>query len=187
MQIPVQVTFRDMPVSDALEMACWEEAAKLERYFDRITSCRVTVAAPHRSQTQGNQFEIRVDLTLPGGEVVVSREPPAHQTDEDPYVAVREAFDTTRRRLEDYVRRRRGDVKVHEPTPMGRVTKLFPQEDYGFLETTDGREIYFHRNSVRKSAFDRLRVGSEVQFVETETEQGPKASSLTLVHAAANA
>jgi ribosomal subunit interface protein len=107
MQVPVQVTFRDMPVSDAVEAACWDEAAKLERYFERITSCRIVVAASHRRHQKGNLFEIRIVLSVPGRELVVNREPPAHHEDEDVYVAIREAFDTTRRQLEDYVDRQR--------------------------------------------------------------------------------
>jgi ribosomal subunit interface protein len=180
MEIPVQVTFRDMPVSDAVEAVCWEEAAKLDRYYDRITACRIVVAESHRRQ-KGNLFEIRVDVTLPGGELVVNREPPLHHTDEDVYVAIREAFDKARRRLEDYARRQRGRVKAHDPPPHGRVSKLMPHAGYGFIETPDGREIYFHRNSVLQEAFDRLQIGSQVRFEEAEGAKGPQASSVSLL------
>jgi ribosomal subunit interface protein len=112
MQIPVQVTFRDMPVSDAVEAACWDEAAKLERYFERITSCRIVVAESHRRHQKGNLFEVRIVLNVPGRELVVNREPPAHHTDEDVYAAIREAFDTARRQLEEYVDRLRRHVRV---------------------------------------------------------------------------
>jgi ribosomal subunit interface protein len=117
MQIPVQVTFRHMSVSEAVEAQCWKEAAKLERYFDRITACRVVIEQPHRHHRKGNLYQVRVDLTVPGSEIVVTREPPAHAADEDLQVALREAFDTTRRELEDYARRLRGQVKTHEPAP----------------------------------------------------------------------
>ena len=114
MQVPVQVTFRDMPVSDAVEAACWDEAAKLERYYERITSCRIVVAASHRRRQKGNLFEIRIVLNVPGRELVVNREPSAHHADEDIYAAVREAFDTARRQLEEYVDRLRRHVPVAE-------------------------------------------------------------------------
>lgn len=117
MQVPVQVTFRDMPVSDAIEAACWEEAKKLERYYDRITSCRIVVAEPHRRRQKGNLFEIRIDLAVPGRVLVVNREPPKHHRDENIYVAIREAFERARRQLEDYARRRRGEVKTREVIP----------------------------------------------------------------------
>jgi ribosome-associated translation inhibitor RaiA len=100
MQVPVQVTFRDMPVSDAVEAACWDEAAKLEQCFDRIASCRI-VLAEFTNSVRG--FEIRIVLDVPGQELAVTRKPHDHQADEDIYDAIREAFEATRRRLEDYV------------------------------------------------------------------------------------
>jgi ribosomal subunit interface protein len=112
MQVPVQVTFRDMPVSDAVEAACWDEAAKLERFFDRITSCRIVVAADHRRHQKGNLFQIRIVLNVPGRELVVNRDPPAHHADEDVYVAIREAFDSTRRQLEEHADRLQQHVRA---------------------------------------------------------------------------
>ena len=113
MQIPVQVTFRDIPVDDHIEAECLREAQKLERYYDRITSCRVVVAQPHRNHRRGNQFDFRIDLTVPGAELVVNREPPQNHRDEEWHVALRDAFDRARRRLEDHVQKVRGEVKNH--------------------------------------------------------------------------
>ncbi|MHC5022358.1 MAG: HPF/RaiA family ribosome-associated protein [Planctomycetota bacterium] len=181
MQKPVQVAFRGMKVSDAVEAACWEEAAKLERYFDRMTGCRVVIAEPHRQHRKGNLFEVRIDLTVPGGEIVVTREPPAHHADEDVFVALRDAFDTARRRLEDFARRRRGQVKAHEPQARGRVARLFQDDGYGFIEDDDGRELYFHRNSVLGDGFGRLAIGTTVRFAEEEGDKGPQASSVIVL------
>lgn len=108
MQTAVQVTFRDMPVSDAVEASCRKEAAKLERFFDRVTGCHVTIAESHRRRRKGNLFEVRIDLVVPGDELVVNREPAEHQVDEDIQVALRDAFDRMRRQLQDYVRKMRG-------------------------------------------------------------------------------
>jgi len=111
MQVPVQVTFRDMPVSDAVEAACWEEAARLERYYDRVTSCRVVIA---ESRHRAGVFEVRIDLAVPGRVLVVNGQPPNHAAP-DVSAAVREAFARARRQLEDYARKRR-----HGPTQPGR-------------------------------------------------------------------
>lgn len=181
MQVPVQVTFRHMSVADAVERRCWEEAEKLERYYDRITSCRIVIEQPHRRHQQGNLFQIRIDLTVPGSEIVINREPPAHHSSEDVHVALREAFDTARRKLEDYARRTRHQVKTHTSKPQAVVTRLFTQDGYGFLETPDGREIYFHRNSVLHDRYDDLTVADVVAFHEEEGEKGPQASSVSLV------
>ncbi|MHC5113220.1 MAG: HPF/RaiA family ribosome-associated protein [Planctomycetota bacterium] len=181
MQNPVQVSFRHMSVSDTIERLCWEEAEKLERYCDRIIGCRIVIEQPHRNHRKGNLFGVRIDLTLPGSEIVINREPPAHQVDEDIYVAVRETFDTARRKLEDYVRRMRGQVKQHMPESRALVAKLMTAEGYGFLHAHDGREIYFHRNSVLHDTFDDLGVGDVVAFHEREGDKGPQASTVTLL------
>lgn len=178
MQIPLQVTFRDMKSSAAVEERIRERALELEQYYQPVMRCRVVVHAPHRRHHQGKLFHVRIDLTVPGAELVVNREPAAHHAYEDVFVAIRDAFDAARRQLEDYARRQRGAVKVHEPPPLGRVAKLF--SDYGFVETVDGREVYFHRNAVLHHAFERLTLGAEVEIVEEQGEQGPQASTVRL-------
>jgi ribosomal subunit interface protein len=181
MQLPLQISFRDMPPSEAVEAKIRERAARLDRYYDRIMGCRVVVEAPHRHHHQGKLFHVRIELTIPNGELVVSREPAQHHAHEDVYVAIRDAFNATQRRLADYARRQRGDVKVHEAPPPARVSKLLPAEGYGFITSSDGREIYFHKNSVLSDRFSRLQVGTEVQFVEEQGDKGPQASSVRIV------
>ena len=110
MQIPLQITIRDMEHSDALETHIRDKANKLDEYFDRIMSCRVVVEMPHKHHQQGKQFNVRIDIGVPGSEIVVNRD---HA--EDVYVALRDAFDAAKRQLEDYARKMRGDVKTHAP------------------------------------------------------------------------
>jgi ribosome-associated translation inhibitor RaiA len=112
MQVPLTVSFKGLPVSEAVRTACWDEAEKLERYYDRITSCHVTVALPQRRH-KGNHFDVHIRLAVPGGEVVVSHAPQQHEGDEKAALAIREAFDEARRQLMDHVRRLRGDTKRH--------------------------------------------------------------------------
>jgi ribosomal subunit interface protein len=181
MQLPVQISFRGMEPSDAAEAKVRERAAKLDRFYDRIMSCRVVVESPHRRHHQGKLFHVRVDLTVPGGELAVTREPAEHHAHEDVFVAIRDAFDAAQRQLENYARRQRGDLKTHEGLPNGRVSKLFPEDGYGFISTSEGLEIYFHRHSVLDDAFDLLKVGSDVEFVEEQGEKGPQASTVRVV------
>jgi cold shock CspA family protein len=96
-------------------------------------------------------------------------------------VAIREAFHAARRRLQDHARQKRADVKTHEPMTQARVTKLFPVEGYGYIETPDGREIYFHANSVLNNRFKSLKLGSKVSFTEEAGEKGPQASTVHLI------
>lgn len=178
MQTPVQVTFRGLDPSPAAEERVQSEAAKLERYHPRLTSCRVVVEKQHHRHHHGDLFHVRVDLTMPGGEVVVKREPMEHHAHEDVYIAIRDAFDAARRQLMDQVRRQRHDVKVHDEPETARVLELWPDLDYGFLEARDGHRVYFHRNSVVNDGFDRLEIGSRVRFVEEQGEDGPQASTV---------
>lgn len=181
MQLPLQVSFRRMEHSDAIESLVRKRAAKLDTFAGHITGCRVVVGPTGKHHEHGNLYEVRIDLTLPGEEIVVTREPSQHTESKDIHLALRDAFDSARRQLEDYVRRRRGAVKALETAPHARVSKLFPDEGYGFLETPDGREIYFHRDSVLRAGFGRLHVGTEVAYVEEEGKKGPQASTVRSV------
>lgn len=179
MQLPLQVVFRNMEPSATVEAKIRERAEQLERIYPHIMSCRVAVEAHHKHHHQGNLYHARVDLKVPDAEIVASRDPGEHHAHEDVYVAVRDAFDAIDRRLEDYARRRRGQVKPHEVPPHGRVAELYP--DYGKIETTDGRLVYFHHNSVVDADFAALKIGTEVRFVEEAGELGPQASTVYVV------
>jgi ribosomal subunit interface protein len=175
MQIPLQITFRNFPHSDAIEAQITEKAGKLEKYSKKIMSCRVVLEESQRRQHQGKLFSVRIDITVPGKELAVTRE-----EHEDVYVAIRDAFAAASRRLEEHTQRQRGSVKTHEAQPFGRIVKIFPEQDYGFIETPDEREIYFHRNSLLNEDFNLLQVGSEVLFVEVQGTEGPQAARVTL-------
>jgi len=178
MELPLQITFRDVPPSAAVEARIREEAAELEEFYNRIMSCRVVVESPHRHHHQGRLYGVRIDLSVPGRELVIGREPAQHHAHEDLFVAIRDAFDAARRQLEDHARRERGDIKHHQPASEGHVVRLFPEPGYGFIETLEGREIYFHRNSIVDGDFDRLEVGTAVRFAEEAGEKGPQASTV---------
>jgi cold shock CspA family protein/ribosome-associated translation inhibitor RaiA len=167
-----------MPPSEAIENNIRDKAAKLDGFYDKIMGCRVLLEAPHRHHHKGKLYHVRIDLTLPGGEIVINREPSRHASHKDVYVAIRDAFAAARRKLQDFIRRRRGVLKVHEAPHGARVAKLFSEEGFGFLETDDGREIYFHRNSVLEPGFTQLEVGTEVAFAEEQGVNGPQASTV---------
>ena len=180
MQLPLQVTFRNIAPVPAVEALIRERAESLERYFDRIIACRVVIEASTRRQRKGNVYHLRVDLIVPGREIVVKRDPSEHHAREDILVAVRDAFDAARRQLEDHARGTRGDVKAHEAPPHGHIARLFREDGYGFIRSSEGDEIYMHRNAVVGKAFDALSEGDEVRYVvdEGEGEKGPQASTV---------
>ena len=176
MQRPVQITCHDFSLTEPVEAEIHRRVAKLESYYDNIIGCKVVVEAPVRHHHRGGPFKVRVELSVPGNDLVVN-----HKDGQELPVAIREAFSAMRRQLEDYVRQRRGLVKTHEGPPEARIAKLIPDEGYGFLETSDGREVYFHRNSVLNNDFDRLEIGMQVRFAEEQGQEGPQASSVSVV------
>ena len=181
MQKPLELTFRHMDPSPAMEAEVRERVEGLERFCADIIGCSVVIEAPHKHHEQGNLFHLRIDVTVPDREIVVKRSPDAHHAHEDPYVAMHDAFDAVRRQLEDYARERRGKVKHHEEASRARVTELWPEMDYGRMLTPDGRDIYFHRNSIVNGSFDELEIGTELRFEEEAGDEGPQASSAHIV------
>ena len=194
MILPVQITYRNMEDSTEAEQWVQGETAKLDKYYRRITSCRVLIEVPHARREWGRVYHVRIDLVVPGEELVVKHKPTLGTTarqvgrkrvskrleienpHKDLHLAIRDAFKTARRRLQDYARRQRGNVKRHIPGPHGRILRIFPKKGFGFLESSDGREIYFHRNAVVEGGFERLDVGTAVVFSEESGEKGPQAS-----------
>lgn len=181
MDMPFEIVFERIEPSDFVRARIENEVEKLEEFFGHIMSARVVVGAPARHSQKGGLFEVRIQLQLPAGkQVVVGGSRDRNHAHEDVYVAIRDAFAAARRQLQDHARKFRGKVKTHEPAPTGRVRRVFPHDDYGFIETVDGREIYFHRNAVLNDGFDRLEEGALVTFAEEMGEEGPQASTVHL-------
>ena len=132
MQVPLELSFRDVDHTPEVEAEIRAKVAGLEEFFNRITACRVVVEAPHHHHRRGNVYHVRIFLAVPGSELVVDREPREHHAHESLHVAIRDAFDSARRRLQDYVRRLRGDVKEHEPTPPHRADAVDEASDESF-------------------------------------------------------
>jgi cold shock CspA family protein/ribosome-associated translation inhibitor RaiA len=181
MDVPVEIVFHNMGSSPTLETEIRERVDKLERLYERLVGCRVSVEQLHRRHQTGNLFEVHIDLRVPGEEIVVSREPHRAREkflDPDAGVAVRNAFKAVERRLLDFKRRQQGVIKPHEDSFAGQVSQLYPAEDHGFLLTHEGTQLYFHRNSLVQRDFNALSVGDRVHFVETVGDTGPIASKV---------
>lgn len=177
MQIPLEITFRNAERSDPVEAIVRERVDKLNRYFEHIVSCRVTLEVPNRTpQYDVLNHRVSVEISVPGEELVVSREPNENDNFNDIYVTIRDAFDAMEQKLRSYVGRLQEKHVVVEDSPYAVVEKMFTDKGYGFLLTPDGREIYFHENSVSPPGFDRLNKGDTVRFVESRGDEGPQAS-----------
>lgn len=189
MQFPPEIAFRGFEPDEWLKDAVHREIERLDDYFDRIVGCRVMVELPHQRREEGNPYHVRIELSVPGRNLVVSRSPKARERERETQMsALDEAFGAIRRRLEDYARELRGDVKRKQEQAHGRVWQLYPGgtpgERYGFIRTPDGSDVYFHENSLLGSDFDRLEVGAEVRFHEEQGDEGPQASTVHVIERA---
>lgn len=182
MQVPLQIAFEHLDHSDALETAVRREAERLERFHSRITSMRVVLGRPQHRRSKGDTYTVRIHIAVPGGaHVDISRDPAATGRHEDMHVTIRDAFDAAGRQLQDQVRKISGDVKTHEAPPHGVIASLVPERDHGFIAASDGREIYFHRNSVVGARLEDLQPGQEVRFSEASGDKGPQATSVRAI------
>lgn len=177
METEPHIVFEGLDPSEFLQSRIRSEIEKLERFFGRLTSARVVLSKPHKRRQHGDLYAISVHLAMPDGrEVHVTRNPPTDHAHEDAHVALRDAFAAARRKLQDEARKMHGDVKPHEAAPEALVSAIVAEQDYGFLESADGREIYFHKNSVANGGFAKLAVGARVTYSETLGEKGPQAT-----------
>lgn len=171
---PVKIVIRDMPNSPALEDHVRHKVEKLSQFYHGINSIHVAIEVPQKHKRQGKLFRVRIDMTVPGRELVVNR-----KLDQDVYVAIRDAFAALLRQLESYARIRRGDVKNHESANFGYVSKMFPDEGYGFIQSIDGDEFYFSMTNVSYPSYDQLFIGDMVQFIGATGSEGKQAHRVT--------
>ncbi|HTQ81145.1 MAG TPA: HPF/RaiA family ribosome-associated protein [Thermoanaerobaculia bacterium] len=172
MQVPLELSARRATLSPQIEDDLRGRVHKLERHYHRITSCRVAVEGPSQHHHEGGPWRVRVDLTVPGSELVADKEAVSLPA------ALQGAFEAAERQVEEYAHKRRGDIKTNLTPPEGTILRLFPEEGFGFLLAADGRELYFHRNAVLTPGFEALAVGARVRYAEEQGFEGPQASTV---------
>jgi cold shock CspA family protein len=182
METAAEIDFLGMEPEPRPRQLVHEELDMLERRFGRITAARVVVKSPSEHHRSGGLYEVNIHLLLPGGRAVeVARTATEDERHADIHFAIHDAFRRARRRLQDNVRRMRGKVKSHEPSPVGTVVRLDQASGFGFLQTRDGREIYFNAHSVLDDGFRTLKPGARVYFHEEEGEKGAQASTVRIM------
>jgi len=182
--MPLEISFRDVPKTEAIDNLIREKAKKLEQVCDHITGCRIAVEKPHNNVKVGNEYRVRIDITVPPGhEVVINKEPGKNDMHNSLPAVIRDAFDAARKQLQKLSAIQRNETKVHpEQEVRAIVSRLFHEEGYGFLRTINGREIYFHKNSLINGKFEELREGNGVRFFEEDGEKGPQASTVLVIN-----
>lgn len=173
MQKALQITFKDIPASPAIETQIREHVEKLEQFYQDIISCHVVIEQPQRHQSQGKLYNIHINVGVPGKELAVT-----HNLQEDLYVSMRDSFDNMRKQLQSHKEQIKGHVKSHSEVLHGKVVRIFEEDGFGFIES-NGDEYYFNSGNVVSPKFDKLEIGHEVSFIEELTGQGPQARRVT--------
>jgi cold shock CspA family protein/ribosome-associated translation inhibitor RaiA len=183
MQKPLEITFRGVPKMDSIEELISEKVAKLEKVCNYITSCHIAVEKPQLYQKTGNPFKVRIDIRIPHNhEIVIRRECTEGDMHDSLQMVLRDAFKAARIAVEDLVQKQRHEVKPHlADRSIAIVHRLIAEPGYGFLMTKEGRELYFHKNSLVNLTFESLRLGDSVRFTEEQGEDGPQAATVELV------
>jgi len=183
MRIPVDISYRNVQKTDALEALVHDKLAKLDEVCDHIMGCHVAIEQVHTNPSEGSPYRVRIDLTVPPQhELAVVKSPNEGIQYDSLETVVREAFDAARKQLKKLNQQQNRKVKYHPEQAMGGVvTQLFPEKDYGFIKTLESQDIYFNRNSVLHDDFDRLTIGTGVHFVVVEGVEGPRASTVQIV------
>ncbi len=185
MQVPLEISFRGINDEDTevLEQRIRTFISKLEALYPRITSCSVAVEKKQRHQKTGNPYRIRIAITAPPGqELVVKKESMHGDLHDTLFASIQETFKAARRRLLALKQKQQRRVKTHpQQEAQAFVSKIFKEAGYGFIETVDGREVYFHRNAVLHDQFDNLEIGTGVSYNEHMGHDGPQASSVQVI------
>jgi ribosomal subunit interface protein len=179
--LPTQITIRNISASQPLETHIRHKVEKLQHFYDRISSCRVVVEKSQKHKHQGKLFNVRIDVTVPGKELVVT-----HKHDEDAYIAIRDAFEAIERRLEEYAKKRHGRrVKIHDDVLhglRGHIARMLPDQGYGFIAGMDGNEYYFNNTNVSHPDFHKLMIGDAVGYIGQLFNDGWQANRVTKDH-----
>jgi len=182
MQSPPHIVFENMDSIERVREKIERELAKLEQIFSDIITSRVTVRQAQNRHKKGDLFAVSIHVNIPGGkDIHINRDAGKDHGHEDINVAVRDAFRAAKRQLKETARQMGWENKHREAVPLAKVGTLVAEENYGFLETDDGREIYFHRNSVLNDGYDELVVGAKVAYAEAIGDKGPQASTVRLL------
>ena len=183
MQVPPQITFKEIDHSDFIEAAITKKIDHLERIHGRITSCNVRVRAPHKRQRKGTHYIIEIDVVTPTGDVHIGREPGNNFAHEDVYVSIRDAFNAAERKLRKMKEEVVGRPEVLVSPLQGKIETLNTDEGFGHIATTDNRLIYFHRNAVVNGEFEDLQVGDTVELSvdHKDADEGPHASMVRMI------
>lgn len=181
MDVPPEIAFRGLDPTDDLKDLILEGIDDLEDVYPRLVSCRTMVADTTPDRNSSHNYRARLEIGIPGKTVVVAETPPPGGEPRAVDQTIKDAFKVGRKLLQKEKDRQRGAVKTHDLPPHGRIVRLLTDSTgvrYGFLESREGRQIYFQESALVDLSYDDLDVGTEVRYAAAEGRDGPQASTV---------
>ncbi|MEQ9401077.1 MAG: HPF/RaiA family ribosome-associated protein [Longimicrobiales bacterium] len=182
MDVPPEIAFRDIEPTDDLKAQILDGIEALEEVYPRLVSCRTVVANTTPGRRSGEKYRVRLEIGIPSSTLVVDESDPEATDHRDVRQTIRDAFQVGRKRLKRAKDRQSGNVKTHDLPPHGRVVRLLTDETgvrFGFLESRDGRQVYFHEDALVDGLdYETLEVGDEVRFAAAQGDDGLQASTV---------
>ena len=186
-QVPIEIAFHNIESSPWAEGEIRARIGKLEKIYDRLNSCRVRVDQRANNSARKIPPVVRIEMGIPGrNDLVVAHEPEHLQQkfqSPDLRTAINEAFRIAEHQLSEFKRQQqnRGEGEAFhegEQQLLGQVADIDTAGEFGFILTSSGSMLYFHRNSVLNGDFGQLRRGTEVHYIEAMGDTGPTASKV---------
>lgn len=175
MRLKPQITFRDIPHSPAVEQDILKKIDKIEQFYSHLMRCDVVIEQTQKHKHNGKIYQPRISVSVPGDKITIT-----NVSNEDVYIAIRDAFDALRRRLKSFAKKQRGEVKTHELTIKGKIVRIFKEEAFGFIEAQN-EEYFFTNFNVYNTRFENLRVGLMVEFIPAEGDDGHLAHRVNII------
>lgn len=183
MEKPLEISYRNVSATTEIDKQIRQRVDKLETICDHVISCMVAVEDLQTAQRSGSEYRVRVDVRVPPRHELCATHKEGQGTEGGTiFQSISQAFDAMEKQLRKLNDKQKGLVKTKEQDiAAGIVSKLFREMGYGFIKSIDGREVYFHRNSVLSNGFDHLELGAGVMFSEEHGEDGPQATTIHIV------
>jgi len=175
MQSPVEITFRDIESTEAIESRIKDKVSKCEQHCPRIVSCHVVIEQVKKHQGQGKLYACHITVNVPGDVFVINK-----HRDPDVYVVIRDSFQSMLRLLDGYHQKTGGEEKLHPVEMGGVIDRLYGEDGYGFIKDSSGQEFYFHGNNLHNFDFPSLQECMRVNFIEAMGDEGPQAHRVTV-------
>lgn len=180
MQKPPTIIYRNTDRSGVIDGVVYGQVEKLESICDQIIDRKVVIETMEVPGRDHPLVQVDVEISVPGKKETLTYKPRESHAHEDIFIALNDVFDDMQRQLQEYMQHTESKTRKSKALMTGVVCEIFPEMNYGKIMTSDGHEVYFHRDSVEGDTFTTLKPDSVVQFKEITGLLGRQASMVKI-------